>query len=663
VRGLVLVVMLALVAIGLRDLLLGRVAAVGTMLPWPGVGDLLQGFTSEWRYAGLGSHAPAPPAFVLAALLRIVTLGAGGFARGVLVTGAIPLGMYGAFRLTRSVAGRGWPPVVAAVMYGAVPLPRNAIQLGHLGSLVFYALAPFVVAAVLMLADVVDHRWPRRRIGALGGVGLAIAAAWWPLAILLPLAIVLGFLIAAPASGDGLATLRRVGGAGLTVAGLGLALLVPWPIAFALAGDRTAALGIVEPAVGSFGALLRFATGSSGAGIGGWAFVGVAVLVLLIAGGETARWTARWWGIALVAWLLAALPAWLGSASPETEGVLVPAALAVAILAALGTAAFLGELRRLGIGWRQAGALLAGVLVVFAVFGFIGDIGGGRFRQPSGDWPDTLSWMNLQRDRGPFRVLWVGSAATVPGYRQGGDTDGYALSNEGSGELRDALPPPGGAGATAASDAVTALRTGATQRFGRLVAPMAVRYVVLTLQPAPGTGTEGPSPYTTALGEQLDLRELQSQSGARVFENTAWVPGDAVVAGRVPQGPLDAPTGAATARAGDRGAVRGTVLWSQQYDDAWEASPATGTLTHREAFGWSNAFTGRGTGPVAVNFADQWWRWPVLALELVIVVVLARRILRRGRGRGRRGRRHEPGATQPDGASPEPTIPAGEVVS
>ncbi len=638
VRGLVLVAMLALVAIGVRDLVFGRVAAVGTLLPWPGVGDLLRSYTSEWRYAGLGADAPAPPVFVLAGLLRVVTLGAGGFARTLVVVGAIPLGMFGAFRLARSVAGRGWPPVVVAVVYGAVPLPRNAIELGHIGALVLYALAPLVVSAVFMLAGIVDHRWPRRRIAALGGVGLAIAAAWWPLAILLPLVLTLGLAIAAPASGDGVAILRRTGRAALTVTGLGLALLLPWPIAFALAGDRAAALGIVQPAVDSFGALLRFATGSSGAGIGGWAFVGVALLVLLIAGGDWARWAARWWGIALLAWLLAALPAWLGSASPDPEGVLVPAALAVALLAGLGTASFLGEIRRLGLGWRQAGAVLAAALVVFSVFGFLGDITGGRFHQPSGDWPDTLSWMNLQRDRGPFRVLWVGDPSTVPGYRQDGGADGYVLSDAGSGDLRDALPPPGGDGATATDDAVHALRTRTTQRFGRAVAPMAVRYVVLTQAVSPGHDPTTPSPFGPALEEQLDLRELQSQPGARVYENTAWLPGDAIVTGRVPvAGPAPA-LGAATGRIGDTGRMRGTFLWSQQYDDAWEATGAAGNLAHRRALGWTNAFTARGAGPVSVSYTDQWWRWPVLALELVIAGILARRILRRGRRRRTRRR-------------------------
>ena len=74
VRGIVLVATFALLLIGARDLLIGRVAAVGTMFEWPGLGDLLRSFTSEWRYAGLGAQAPAPPAMVIAGLFRFVTL-------------------------------------------------------------------------------------------------------------------------------------------------------------------------------------------------------------------------------------------------------------------------------------------------------------------------------------------------------------------------------------------------------------------------------------------------------------------------------------------------------------------------------------------------------------------------------------------------------------
>jgi hypothetical protein len=125
------------------------------------------------------------------------------------------------------------------------------------------------------------------------------------------------------------------------------------------------------------------------------------------------------------------------------------------------------------------------------------------------------------------------------------------------------------------------------------------------------------------------------------------VPGDAIVAGAVPPTASTEPLGPVTGRTDDRGAVRGTVLWSQQHDDAWEATSSAGTLPHRRAFGWSNAFTGRGSGPVSVTFTDQWWRWPVLVLELVIAGILGRRILRRGRRR--RGRRVDRDSTPPAG--------------
>lgn len=179
---------------------------------------------------------------------------------------------------------------------------------------------------------------------------------------------------------------------------------------------------------------------------------------------------------------------------------------------------------------------------------------------------------------------------------------------------------------------------------------MAVRYVVLTQQVAPGADAGEVTAFAPALDQQLDLRQLQSQPGARVYENVAWVPGDAVVSGRVPRLAPHAPLGTSTGRIDERAPVRGTVLWSQSYDDAWEATNAAGdTLTRRRAFGWSTAFAGRGSGPVSVSFTDQWWRWPILALELVIVVLVGQRVLSRGRRRRRRAR--EAAAAAADGAS------------
>ena len=90
----------------------------------------------------------------------------------------------------------------------------------------------------------------------------------------------------------------------------------------------------------------------------------------------------------------------------------------------------------------------------------------------------------------------------------------------------------------------------------------------------------------------------------------------------------------------------GTVLWSQQYSDGWEAHAARGTLRHSRVE-WANAFASPG-GPVAVTFAHQWWRWPLVLIELTIVLVLARQALRRGRSARRRQRgQGESGVSEP----------------
>ena len=344
----------------------------------------------------------------------------------------------------------------------------------------------------------------------------------------------------------------------------------------------------------SFGALLRFETGSSGAGIGGWAFVVVALLVLLIAGGDDARWAARWWGIALLAWLLAALPAWLGSASPDPEGVLVPAALAVAILAGLGD----GELprrdpphrSRLAAGRGAGGRRARGAL-------------GLRVRRRHHRRPLPPAVGRLARravvDEPPARPRSVPGAvgrrprhgARLPA---GGRVPTATCSpTRARGISRDALPPPGGAGAR-----------GRARRGAR--APDAGDAAVRPPGRADGGALRGadradrararttptPSPFGPALGEQLDLRELQSQPGARVYENTAWVPGDAVVAGRVPAVDRDraARCGHRPDRRAPAGAGHGAVVAAVRRrvgGDELGAGPCrTGV-----PFGWANAFT------------------------------------------------------------------------
>ena len=507
-----------------------------------------------------------------------------------------------------------------------------------------YVAAPFVLLALLQLGGLVPRRWPRRRIMVLGGLGVALAATFWPLAVAVPLAMVLGLAVVAPITHDGPARLVALARAAGLMTVVGLLLLFPWPFAFLASGDRVGALGIVFDPARSFGSLLRLVTGPNGGGIGTWAFLVVGLAVTVVASGERGIWCVRLWGIALVAWVVAVLPSWLGTASPAIEGVLVPAALALALMAGIGVATFVEEVRRGDLGWRHGLSVVASVTLGLAVLTFVGDAAGGRWHQPSDDWNSTLSWMQSQRDRGPFRVLWVGSPNELPGAAHRVGSTAFAFTNDGPGDLRDALPPPGGAGFAAAHDAVALLRDQRTNRFGRIVGPMAVRYIAAPLRPDPGVVTTvgAGDGLETALSRQLDLRQLEVAPGMLLYENTAWIPGRAVVG----SAPSVRPTGetatvvrGSAAPAGSARERTDSLVWSQQYSTDWEARATPHrSVTHRRVFGWTNGYTPASAVSSGPTFSKQWWRWPLLLVELGVIVALARRALRWGR-RGRRAAR------------------------
>ncbi len=629
-RGLALLALMLIVLFGSREILFGRLALVGQFVPWPGIADLLREFTSHWRYADLGSAAAAPPMFALAGGLRAALLGADGFGQTLLVVGAIPMGILGARFAAQRIVRRGWPDVVAAAAYAVVPLPRNAIATGRLGPLVVYAVMPFIFVGVAQLGGLIAHRWPRRRIAVVTGGLVGLAAVFWPLAVALPIVVALGVVIAAPLAGDDRArVVAVVRGAGAT-AGIALTVLVPWPLSFLASGDRAGALGIVDDPARSFGPLLRLVTGTNGAGVGGWGLLIGGLLVVLLARGERAQWCLRLWGMALLTWMLALLPTWLGTSSPALEGALVPAGFAMAIVVAIGTATFSEEIRRSALGWRHVVVIGVAGLLGVAGLGLVGDAVSGRWGQPASDWNETLDWMRSQQARGDFRVLWIGAPEVVPGAIHRSGRDVYAITVNGPATLLDAMPPPGGDGADAARDAVAAVRSVATNRLGRLIRPMGVRYVVAVHRIGPGADIQADPGLRWGLAQQLDLRELDGSPGATVYENVEWSPGRVAGAGR--ESVADPWPG--SGRVGDR-SVR---VWSQYYDDAWEARSGSQILTHRRVDGWANGFVPRGTAPVEVRDTNQWFRWIAVAIELLIVGWCLRLGVRRDR-RSRRQRR------------------------
>src|SRR5205823_2624524 len=175
-----------LLLFGSRDLLTRGVPAVGDLAAWPGIHSLFDAYGSAWRFTGLGSSSPAPPALALMGALGTVLFGAVGLARTLFVVAAIPFGVLGAYRLSRSVISLLGPALAAALAYGINPAPRNAIALGRLGPLVVFAVLPFLLHGVLRAAGMGEADQPDRPPPARSGrilrlaVLAALGAAFYP---------------------------------------------------------------------------------------------------------------------------------------------------------------------------------------------------------------------------------------------------------------------------------------------------------------------------------------------------------------------------------------------------------------------------------------------------------------------------------------------------
>jgi GT2 family glycosyltransferase len=618
-----------LVLIGSRALLFGRVPVVGQLPGWPGVSGLIGPFTSAWRYADLGSASPAPAQLGVFSVLGTILLGATGLARTIIIVGALPFGVLGVWRLGRRITGPGRAAVVAALAYGINPLPRNALVAGRFGPLMLYALAPLILSSLLRVGGYLPDTTPRRWWRAVVATGalVALTTAAWPPAIALPVMVALALTLAQPIA-RGAGALGALWKATLVSTGIGLVLLLPWPLAFLRSGDRLASLGFAFRVDESFSDVLRFQTGPNGSGLAGWIIAGAALLVLVLASGPRLVWATRAWILALLSFACVWLPTrfFPHFPMPAVEGLLVPAALGVSLAVGLGVAAFIEDVRQFHFGWRQVAAVGGAIALAFPVFAFALDATGGRWHMPAHDWNQNLSWMRAEDQSGQFRVLWLGNPAVLPVDPVVHGNVGYGVTNNGPGDVTTALPPPSG-GSTLLSGAVDLLRERRSNRVGALLGPMGVRYLAVPERPNPGIQRTDPAPpqLLVALSDQLDLVRLEGPPGLELYENSAWVPGAASLSTNQvtvrPTDPLGPPIGAARARPIHDGeqVPASALLWSQTYDGAWSASSNGSALPHRRVFGFANGYTLDRAGTVSFSYGDQWLRYPAVLIELALI--------------------------------------------
>ncbi len=609
----------------------GAVPGIGTLVPWPASRDLFDSFGSAWRYTGLGSATPAPFLLALMGAFGTVLFGAVGLARTIVVVAAMPLGAFGAYRFTRRLVGLRGPAFAAGIAYGVNPVARNAIATGRFGPLMLYVLLPFVLGRVVRLAgldrDVRDALSvddasaistngaapvkPRGRFLRLALL-VTLAAACYPVAPALFAVAAAAFLLAAPFARGWWRALRAVG-ITILAAIAAVVLLFPWPLAYATSHVDAASLGFAFRPDLDLGEVLRFQSGPSGAGWVMWGLVVAAAVPLFLATGARLAWATRAWVVALAGWAIVWVPEQVAPerAKLAPEAGLTLAAFGLAVALGIGTSVLVDGIRTFRFGWRQPAAILGGVALLLPILGFTADAIDGRWHAPRTGWVDSLAFTDTLSAKGQFRILWLGEPAVLPlDPVVLPDGTGYTLTRNSSGNSGEVLRAPQDDADHVVDRAIELTREGLTNRLGRLLAPMGVRWVALPSTQGPGGGAAPAAlpGWRAALDGQLDLARLRTARGLVLYENLAWFPLRAAVSGAdadaVPLGPRDpiraalgADLSGAEPLASGAAAPPGVVLWGEAYNTQWKASSSGQTLQHVRAFGWENGYRVTREGP------------------------------------------------------------------
>ena len=548
--GFALLVIFLLIVIGSRGIILGGSRTVGEFLPFEGgansAGSLMRMFRSGWWSSGFGEAAANPTGLGLLALGGFFVLGNLALLETLMIVGSLFVGFFGMWRLCGSFYNTR-ARLVGATVYVALPLSYDAIARGRFSALLTVAALPWVFDLLRKVGGLL----PNERKDSSTGVPLSnsenstdvgisrltqlisalvlilgLVAAFAPAILVIAF---IGIILWCAASLFGRTSMRSLGTMfSVGIIGIFGALFVnlPWSMHYVsgrwwelLTSDQSLGernLGLIALASLNFGEITGgtlvlasyFCVACSLLVANSWRFVWALRSSFLVAGGL----------------LLAVLDdqGLLPFGMPEPVIILSLVACGLALASATCASVFSETSAKKTSDWRRSVGLLVPVAISVAILPSLLGVVDGRWHQPNATVSQLFAQMPDNPTDGNYRVLFVGDNELLPiSTNAVTNKVSYGVSDDGPVNIVSHWAPQRTAMNELADHALNALIDRQTVRVGRLMSPLAIRFIVVPLGDQP---SQSARLLVDSLSNQIDLRRLYFAKDLAIFENSAWLP-------------------------------------------------------------------------------------------------------------------------------------------
>jgi len=150
-------------------------ALVGGALPSSpsGATDLWKTYFESWHQVGMGSSVATPTWVAITATASLVFLGKVQFLITTFFLVAPVFMMFAASKLLKQLTNNPWISVPAAFLYAVSPVAIAAISTGHIATVLFLILAPYVALLLRDIEKIEEFSWRK-----IAGVSLLLAVLY-----------------------------------------------------------------------------------------------------------------------------------------------------------------------------------------------------------------------------------------------------------------------------------------------------------------------------------------------------------------------------------------------------------------------------------------------------------------------------------------------------